>query len=174
MDGCTYWHLFSACTHTCPKDKETSHPPMVGDGKGDSGVGTTNWHYQFHWFYPINFYQINFTHWKNWWFWNKQLGYIIIKFYARPRYRLQGRSNISILHINYICVEYKTAIPHKFSWFSGQLFQHVPLKLRFSSYLLLKHPFLLSSARPDYIVRPSETKGTISSEHSKPTTVPKD
>lgn len=104
----------------------------------------------------------------------QQLGYVTSEFYATPRYRLQGRSNISVLHINYICVEYKNAIPHKFSWFSYQLFQHVPLKWRFSSHLLLKHPLLLSSARPDYIVSPSETKGTISSEHNKPTTVLKD
>lgn len=98
----------------------------------------------------------------------QELGYVISKFYARPR------SNISILPINYICVECNTAISHKFSRFSGQLFQQVPLKWIFSSYLLLKQSFLLSSARPDYIVGPSETKGTISSEHNKPTEVLKD
>lgn len=70
-----------------------------------------------------------------------------------------------ILYINKVCREYTTAVTYAFSCFSGQSFQHARLNLRrFSSYLLLKHAFLLPSARSDYIVSPSETKVTISSE----------
>lgn len=47
------------------------------------------------------------------------------------------------------------------------------LKLRLASYLLLEHAFLLSSARSDYVVSPSETKVTISSEQQQAHDSPK-
>lgn len=168
MYGCPYCHLSSACTHTCPqKYRDKSSSCAGGWQRRQKG-----WHYQFQLILPN-------THWKYRCFWHKQLGYIVSKFYARPRYLLQGRRNILILDISKACAGYKTAIPCKFSCFSGQLFRRVRLKLRwFSSYLLLKHTFLLSRARSDYIVSPSETKVTISSEqqqaHNNPKEHPKE